>query len=381
MLDFIKSVGSAVGGVINVDNPLLIGAIVLGLAVVILLVIIIGICVGASKKRKAKETAEKKAEQDRLAKAKIQAELEAKKAEEQKRKEEAEKAEQAKEKEESLVEEQSAITEKAKLEPKQKSAPKKTTSKKEEPKKEEKPVKKLLGKWAVEIKSDNEYISCLFASNGEIMLSSETYSTAEGARNGIETIIKGIETGKFVVYQDKSKNYYYKLKSANNRLLCVGEIYKSQDQCLKAVESVKRIAKDSPVVEKVIEGAKYVDYKPLELDEETIKKSMKGKWKIETIANGHYSAKLYASNGQLMLATEEVAIRKNAEKAIESVSKNAIAGNFIIDKDKFGRYYYKLRTAQKSVICIGEAYESLDSCLSAIESVRRFVSNAVIVEE
>ena len=62
---------------------------------------------------------------------------------------------------------------------------------------------------------------------------------------------------------------------------------------------------------------------------------------------------------------------------IEAVTKNAIAGNFIIDRDKFGRYYYKLRNAQKSVICIGEAYESLDSCVSAIESVRRFVVNAV----
>ena len=55
--------------------------------------------------------------------------------------------------------------------------------------------------------------------------------------------------------------------------------------------------------------------------------------------------------------------------------------SFIIDKDKFGRFYYKLRNAQKSVVCIGEAYDSLESCTSAIESVRRFALNATIVTE
>jgi uncharacterized protein YegP (UPF0339 family) len=82
-----------------------------------------------------------------------------------------------------------------------------------------------------------------------------------------------------------------------------------------------------------------------------------------------------------MLATEEVSVRKTAENAIESVKKNSFAGNFIIDKDKFGRFYYKLRNAQKSVICIGEAYESLDSCISALESVRRFAYTAVYVSD
>ena len=79
-----------------------------------------------------------------------------------------------------------------------------------------------------------------------------------------------------------------------------------------------------------------------------------------------------------MLATEEVSVKKSAENAIESVKKNATEGNFVIDHDKFGRFYYKLRTAQKSVICIGEAYVSLDSCISAIESVRKFAINSTI---
>ena len=242
----------------------------------------------------------------------------------------------------------------------------------------EKPTKKLNGKWTVEIKRAGEYVSKLTASNGEVMLYSETYTTEDGARNGIATIIKGIESGKVVFYQDKNSNYYFKIKTSTNRLICVGEIYKSKDQCVKAAETVKRIAAGSTISSELVEGARYIEYTPAEID---TKKTLRGKWKIETVDDGKFSARLYASNGQLMLATEEVANRKTAENAIESVKKNALEGNFIIDRDKFGRFYYKLRNVQRSVICIGEAYESLDSCVSAIESVRRFATTSQLVTD
>ena len=238
-------------------------------------------------------------------------------------------------------------------------------------------AKKLNGKWVVEHKGENEYLSKLLASNGEVMLTSEIYSSVDGAKNGIATIIKGVETGKFVIYQDKNNNHYYKLKTSNNRLLCVGEIYKAKEQCLKAVESVKRIAGTSIILNEVFEGARYIDYIPAPLVNE-VKKGARGKWKIEKTDGGAYSAKLYANNGQLMLATEEVSQKKSAENALLSVKKYAEQGNFIIDKDKFGRFYYKLRNLQKSVICIGEAYDTLESCLSAIESVRKFALCATV---
>lgn len=271
-----------------------------------------------------------------------------------------------------------------KVEKKEKPVAKKPAAKvkKEQPKKQEevKPVKKqLFGKWIVELKREGEYMAALLASNGELMLSSEIYTTEDGARSGIATIIKGVDGGKFVIYQDKNKNYYYKLKTSNNRLLCVGEIYKSKDQCLKAVETVKRIAAGSPVNAELVLSEKYIEYVPAEIPEE--KKGVKGKWRIEQNENGTYSARLYANNGQLMLATEEVSLRKSAENAVLSVKKNALEGNFIIDHDKFGRFYYKLRNSQKSVICIGEAYDTLESCNSAIESVRRFATQADVPEK
>ena len=260
-------------------------------------------------------------------------------------------------------------------------AEKKATVEKKKPaEKATKPAKKFVGKWIIEKKSDDEFMSKLAASNNEVMLSSEIYSSEEGARNGIATIIKNIlGNGEFVIYQDKKNNYYYKLKTSTNKLLCVGEIYKTKDQCLKAVESVKRIAADSIIQDEVVMG-EYVEYQPLKVEKYEVKKGAYGKWKIEMTEEGKYSAKLYASNGQLMLSTEEVAGKATAESNIESVKKNSAEGNFIIDRDKFGRFYYKLRNAKKSVICISESYQTFDSCTSALESVRKLAATATMVE-
>ena len=273
--------------------------------------------------------------------------------------------------EEKPVQEEKAVAPVKKEQPAKKPAPKKQTTAKKEP-------KKLNGKWAVVKKRDNEFVAQLMASNGEVMLNSEVYSSFEGAKNGIATIKKGVLEGKFVVYNDKDGDNYFKLKSSGNKLLCAGEIYKTKEGCLSAIESVKRIANDSPISDVVVEGQRFIDYTPLTLTEETLK-GAKGKWKIEKEENGYF-ARLYANNGQVMLSTEVVSQKSTAQKAIESVKKNAQDGNFIIDKDKFGRFYYKLRNVQKSVICIGEAYDTLDRCISALESVRKFALNSALVD-
>ena len=43
-------------------------------------------------------------------------------------------------------------------------------------------AKKVVGKWVVREKGDGEFVAFLHANNGEIILTSEIYSTAEGAK-------------------------------------------------------------------------------------------------------------------------------------------------------------------------------------------------------
>lgn len=274
-----------------------------------------------------------------------------------------------------------------------KSAPKATAkpAAKPAPKATEKPAPKTAepkptenkgatGKWIIKEKGEGEFVAFLYANNGELILTSEIYASEDSARVGIDTIRKNLESGTFVSYKDKNKNCYFKLKSVKNRILCVSETYRSESLALRAEESVKRFA-SSPVqeeVEKDITVIKYVLPKkepPLNADS-----AYSGKWKIEQDGDA-YMAKLFASNGELLLNSENYASEASAKSAVATITANGIAGNFIIDSDKKGRYFFKLRSAQKATLCVGETYAQLSACQSAIESVRRFLKTAKLVED
>ena len=253
----------------------------------------------------------------------------------------------------------------------------KPVAKKAEPVKE---AKATVGKWIIKEKGEGEFVAFLYANNGEIMLTSEIYTSEESARAGIDTIRKNVDGGTFVNYRDKNKNFYFKLKSVKNRILCVSETYKSEALAESAKESVKRFV-SSPVqsgVEKDITVVKYV----LPKKEEPVdtRSAYSGKWKIEKDGDT-YMAKLFASNGELLLNSESYVSYASAKSAIATIVTNGVAGNFIIDSDKKGRYFFKLRSAQKATLCIGETYAKLDSCQSAIESVRRFLKTAKLTED
>lgn len=55
--------------------------------------------------------------------------------------------------------------------------------------------------------------------------------------------------GTFEVYVDKAGEYRFRLKASNGEIIAVGEGYKTKDQCIAGVNSVKNHAPDAPVVD------------------------------------------------------------------------------------------------------------------------------------
>ena len=108
------------------------------------------------------------------------------------------------------------------------------------------------GKWIIEkqngIDGEPVYYFALYANNGEKLLSSEEYTTYEGAVNGVATHKKNIESGNFRITLTKRGDYIYKLLNGNGQLLCLGEHYKTRRLCQNAVDSVKRFAANSPTL-------------------------------------------------------------------------------------------------------------------------------------
>ena len=126
-------------------------------------------------------------------------------------------------------------------------------------------IARYSGKWVIcrvvtagaknsdEIKEDGDemFFFELRASNGEKLLTSEEYTTYNGALNGIETHKANIERGNFKIMLSKKGDYIFKLLSGKNMLLCMGEHYATKARCESAIASAKRFAKTAIIDENV----------------------------------------------------------------------------------------------------------------------------------
>lgn len=105
----------------------------------------------------------------------------------------------------------------------------------------------------------------LKAGNGEVIATSEVYTSKSACENGIESVrknapvaaiedqtIEGFATEKnpkFEVYKDNKGEYRFRLKATNGQIIATGEGYAAKASCLNGVESVRRNAPEAPVAE------------------------------------------------------------------------------------------------------------------------------------
>ena len=120
-----------------------------------------------------------------------------------------------------------------------------------------------MGKFVVkEVKTGFKFD--LKAGNGEIIASSEVYTTESACLNGVESVRKNAPVAnledqtvanfeeaknpKFEIYTDKAGEFRFRLKARNGEPILASEGYTRKDSCLNGVESVRKNA-DSPVQE------------------------------------------------------------------------------------------------------------------------------------
>ena len=106
---------------------------------------------------------------------------------------------------------------------------------------------RYTGKWIIS-EEDGRYTATLMASNGEVLLRSESYSALSGVKSGIDTINKNIMKNNFALSIDKNGKYFFKLYSSSTRLLCISEVYGTKALCESAMESTKRFSQTAVVI-------------------------------------------------------------------------------------------------------------------------------------
>ena len=104
----------------------------------------------------------------------------------------------------------------------------------------------------------------LKAGNGQVIATSEVYTTDAACKNGIESVktnapiaavedqtVEGFTTEtnpKFEVYTDKAGEFRFRLTAKNGQIIATSEGYTTHANCLNGVESVKKNAPDAEVV-------------------------------------------------------------------------------------------------------------------------------------
>ena len=121
-----------------------------------------------------------------------------------------------------------------------------------------------------------------------------------------------------------------------------------------------------------------------------------GKFVIKKGKTG-YTFSLKASNGEIIATGGEVLnTLTTCKNSIESVIKNAPIANvedqtvqgyqvekhpkFEIYVDKKGEYRFRLKARNGEIIAASEGYSAKASCKNGIESVRKNVANATVVD-
>ncbi|CCG54010.1 Protein of unknown function [Flavobacterium indicum GPTSA100-9 = DSM 17447] len=90
----------------------------------------------------------------------------------------------------------------------------------------------------------------LKAGNGQVILTSEVYTTKAACLNGVESVKKNAqEDARFEKLESKNGKPYFNLKATNGQVIGTSELYESVAARDNGIESVKKNAPDAEVVE------------------------------------------------------------------------------------------------------------------------------------
>lgn len=98
-----------------------------------------------------------------------------------------------------------------------------------------------MGKFEVLLNKQNKFVFYLLASNGQVILKSQTFSSKEAAVNGIRAVGKcGTDESNYRIRETQKGNYYFILLAENGEEIGRSEIYISKAALYLAIKSVIR---------------------------------------------------------------------------------------------------------------------------------------------
>ena len=108
----------------------------------------------------------------------------------------------------------------------------------------------MAGKFEIRKNDSGEFHFSLKAANGERILSGETYKSKAGVQNGIESVKKNaVDDSRYARKNSASGEWYFTLSSTNGEIIGTSESYSSVAASEKGIESVKTNAQNAEIVD------------------------------------------------------------------------------------------------------------------------------------
>lgn len=96
--------------------------------------------------------------------------------------------------------------------------------------------------------SNDEVYFSLIAANGETVGRSETYTTKDSARTGIQSVrANAPDDGRYDVVEGQDGKHYLALKAANGEIILQGQGYSTESNARAGIEAVQRAAAEARV--------------------------------------------------------------------------------------------------------------------------------------
>lgn len=213
----------------------------------------------------------------------------------------------------------------------------------------------------------------LKASNGEILIVSESYTTLLGCKNAIKRLKENTLTATLRVEEDKNHNFQFHVVKGT-RVVAHSANYTTKISAQNASKAFSKYVNTDVI--KLQEESKN-DLELVTLDEAQISTETVGKILVSK-ENDMFLYKLIANNGQTICMSATYKTMVTIQKSIESFKDAVYDGKFYIQKDKNDRYQFKLYNKASRLIMTGESFQTADSCRSNILSCYRFAKNAPI---
>lgn len=110
----------------------------------------------------------------------------------------------------------------------------------------------MIGWYELNPTQNGQYHFVLKASNGEVILQSETYTTKAAAQNGIASVQTNSPLDeRFEKKTASNGKFHFNLKAANHQIIGSSQLYESERSRDAGVESVKKNGPTTAVRENI----------------------------------------------------------------------------------------------------------------------------------